>query len=875
MDKKIRFPMSNGDGEVFMKKVLLIDGNNILHRAYHGLPLLKTSDGRYTNAVFGFLKMLHKIMEQEKPTHVAVCFDKGKNTFRHQKYPAYKAQRKPVDPELAEQFPLIREVLALNGYLCLESDDFEADDLMGTLAKKTAAEGDDAVIFSGDRDLLQVLGEHITVVSGKKQLTDLVKTDEKDFREKYGMAPIHLIDIKGLMGDASDNIPGVAGVGEKTALKLLGIYGTVENLYEHLDELPKNKLLEKLTKDREKAFLSKELATIITDVPLSLHWEELIPREKDFDGLIPLYRELEFKGLLKDLEAEKPRDLFSENLFDMAEKERPFEIEIDAQATFLSEKKDIAVFSDDNDLYIADRAHRCTRLSWKEDSEFIASLLSDASVGKCCADLKGLYHRCFSAGIALCGVTDAVEIMAYLDEANVASYQTGSLAYRYLKYDTFLFEEDKNYAETALLFELSDQLRGNLKEKGCLGLYNDVELPLVCVLADMEYQGIRVNRETLRTMSEEMGEQLDGIIRRIYEYAGEKFNINSTKQMSEILFEKLQLPKGKKTKTGYSTNNEVLEGLKGFHPIIEEILQYRMLSKLKSTYTDALGKLISPETGHIHTKFLQTVTTTGRLSSADPNLQNIPVRVEEGRRIRKAFVASDEEHILLAADYSQIELRLLAHFSADPVLIESFIQQEDIHARTAGEIFGVPTEQVDRDMRRAAKAVNFGIIYGISSYSLGNDLGVSRKTAQDYIEGYFARYPNVKKYLDQTVADAKAKGYAETLMGRRRYLPDLTSKNYNLRSFAERTAMNTPLQGSAADIIKLVMVKLYEAMEEKHLESKLILQVHDELIIDCLKSELDIVKPLLKDIMENTVSLRVPLTVDMKAGDDWYHMEKI
>ena len=376
-------------------------------------------------------------------------------------------------------------------------------------------------------------------------------------------------------------------------------------------------------------------------------------------------------------------------------------------------------------------------------------------------------------------------------------------------------------------------------------------------------------------MSEEMGEQLDGIVGRIYESAGEEFNINSTKQLSEILFEKLQLPKGKKTKTGYSTNNEVLENLKGFHPIIDEILKYRMLSKLKSTYTDALGKLISAETGHIHTKFLQTVTTTGRLSSADPNLQNIPVRVEEGRRIRKAFAASDEDHLLLAADYSQIELRLLAHFSEDPVLIDSFVQQEDIHARTAGEIFGVPADQVDRDMRRAAKAVNFGIIYGISSYSLGNDLGVSRKTAQDYIDGYFARYPNVKNYLDQTVADAKAKGYAETLMGRRRYLPDLTSKNYNLRSFAERTAMNTPLQGSAADIIKLVMVKLFEALEERHLKSKLILQVHDELIIDCSKTELDEVRPLLKEIMENTVSLRVPLTVDMKAGDDWYHMEKM
>lgn len=858
-----------------MKKVLLIDGNNILHRAYHGLPLLKTTDGRYTNAVFGFLKMLHKILEQEQPTHVAVCFDKGKNTFRHKKYPEYKAQRKPTDPELVEQFPLIREVLSLNGYRCLESDDFEADDLMGTLAKKAAAEGDEAVIFSGDKDLLQVLGDHITVVSGKKQLTDLVKVDENNFREKYGLAPIRLIDIKGLMGDTSDNIPGVVGVGEKTALKLLTTYETVENLYDHLEELPKNKLLEKLTRDRDMAFLSKELATIITDVPLSVSWEDLIPREKDFDRLMALYRELEFRGLLKDLEAEQPHDLFSDNLFDMAEKKRPFEIEIDEKGSFLQSAKEVAVCCDGGALYLADRDFHCTRLSWQNDADRMAEILGDESVKKYCVDLKSLYHHCFDAKISLGGVADAVEIMAYLDEANVASYQSGALAYRYLKYDTFLFEEEKPYAETALLFELAEILYRNLEEKGCLSLYREVELPLVRVLADMEYQGIRVDRDTLQRLSKEMGEELDGIVRRIYDYAGEEFNINSTKQMAVILFEKLELPKGKKTKTGYSTNNEVLEGLRGFHPIIEEILQYRMLSKLKSTYTDALGKLISPQTGHIHTKFLQTVTTTGRLSSADPNLQNIPVRVEAGRQIRKAFVASDEDHILLAADYSQIELRLLAHFSDDPVLIESFIQQEDIHTRTAGEIFDVPAEEVDGDMRRAAKAVNFGIIYGISSYSLGNDIGVSRKTAQDYIDGYFARYPNVKNYLDQKVADAKAEGYAETLMGRRRYLPDLTSKNYNLRSFAERTAMNTPLQGSAADIIKLVMVKLYEAMENQHLKSKLILQVHDELILDCLKSELDIVKPLLKDVMEHTVSLKVPLTVDMKAGNDWYHMEEI
>ena len=857
-----------------MKKVLLIDGNNILHRAYHGLPLLKTSDGRYTNAVFGFLKMLHKMESDEKADYIAICFDKGKNTFRHRKFADYKAQRKPADPELAEQFPLIREVLGLNGYLCLESDEYEADDILGTLAKKAASEGMDAVIFSGDKDLLQVLGDHITVVSGKKQLTDFMVNTEDTFREKYGIAPIRLIDLKGLMGDTSDNIPGVRGVGEKTALKYLTAYESLENFYDHIDDLPKNKTREKLEEDRDNAFLSKELATICTEVPLDITWNDMIPREKDYDKLMSLYRDLEFKGMLKELEEEKPKDLFSDNLFDLAVQERPFDISVENTTEFLKSADKVSVLLDGDNVYFATEDRQCISLNLNHHLDEIQTILSDSGISKYCADLKGIYHFCLRNGLEINHIADALEILAYLDDSDLSSYQPGQLSFRYLKHDTYLFDDERVYAETALIFDLCDMLRSRLTEKGCLDLYLDVELPLVRVLADMEYQGIRVECSALNEMSESLGKQIDKVADRIYEYAGEKFNLNSTQQMATILFEKLDLPKGKKTKRGYSTNTEVLEGLKDIHPIAGEILNYRMLSKLKSTYTDAIGKLISPETGHIHTKFLQTVTTTGRLSSADPNLQNIPVRVEEGRKIRKAFFASDDEHILLAADYSQIELRLLAHFSADPVLIDSFVTQEDIHRRTAGEIFGVPLEDVTSDMRRAAKTVNFGIIYGMSSYSLGNDLGVTRKTAQDYIDHYFARYPNVKNYLDQTILDAREKGYAVTLMGRRRFLPDISSKNFNLRSFAERTAMNTPLQGSAADIIKLAMVKLFDALNEKQLKSKLILQVHDELIIDCLKSELDEVKALLKDIMEHCVSLRVPLTVDMKAGENWYHMEK-
>lgn len=859
-----------------MKKVLLIDGNNILHRAYHGLPLLHTEDGRYTNAVYGFLKMFRKIKEQIQPQYVGICFDKGKHTFRHQMYDGYKAQRKPVDPELAEQFPLIREVMTLNGYHCLESDQYEADDLMGTLAKKAAAEGMKAVIFSGDKDLLQVLDENITIISGKKQLTDFVKHTAESFREKYGLEPIRLIDMKSLMGDASDNIPGVRGVGEKTALKYLSKYETLENFYDHIDEIPKGKIKEKIVADRENAFLSKRLATICTTVPLDITWKDLIPGEKDYDKLSTLYLELNFRNELEELKKEMPQSSGdSYNLFDMQIKERPFALVKEATADFLKPQRRIALFAEKDHLIAATEDHHYICLSPEKDSETIATLLADATVQKHCADLKALYHFSMEHQWELKGVEDALEILAYLDDPEQSSYQTSRLCFRYLMQDTYLFEDERIPAEVSLIPSLCDILRKKLMDKECMDLYTDVELPLVRVLADMEHRGIRVDRETLAEISSSLGKRIEATVRRIYEYAGEEFNLNSSQQIARILFEKLQLPTGKKNKRGYSTDTEVLDGLKQEHPIAAEILDYRMLSKIKSTYSDALGKLIVEETGRIHTKLLQTVTATGRLSSADPNLQNIPIRMEDGRKIRKAFWASDEEHILLSADYSQIELRLLAHFSEDPVLMDSFQKGEDIHRRTASEIYHTPQEKVTQDMRHAAKTVNFGIIYGMSSYSLGNDLGVSRNLAQLYIDNYFLHYPKVKRFMERSIESARETGYSVTLMGRRRALPDIADKNYKKRTMAERMAMNTPLQGSAADIIKLAMVTLFRAMEERQLKSKLILQVHDELIIDCLQSELEEVKALLKHSMEQCVSLRVPLTVDMKIGKNWYETEKI
>lgn len=859
-----------------MKKVLLVDGNNILHRAYHGLPLLHTADGRYTNAVFGFLKMFRKIKAQIQPQYIAICFDKGKHTFRHQMYAGYKAQRKPTDPELVQQFPLIREVMALNGYYCLESDEYEADDLMGTLAKKAAAEGMNAVIFSGDKDLLQVLDDKITVISGKKQLTDFAENTVATFREKYDLEPIQLIDMKSLMGDASDNIPGIRGVGEKTALKYLSKYGTLESFYDHVDELPKGKTKEKILADRENAFLSKKLATICTEVPLDITWEDLIPGEKDYDKLSTLYRELDFRNELDDLKKEMPRESeYSYNLFDMEVKNRPFEIVIESTPDFLKQYQRIGLWAEKDRLIAATEDYHALFLSPEKDEETIRSIFANTTLKKYCADLKSLYHFALEHRLELKGVEDAVEILAYLDDPEQSSYQTSRLCFRYLKQDTYLFEEDRPLAETALIPSLCDKLREKLSEKDCLSLYTDVELPLVRVLANMEHQGIRVDRKTLIEISSSLGERIETATNRIYDYAGERFNLNSSRQTAAILFEKLHLPTGKKNKSGYSTDTEVLEGLKKIHPIAAEILNYRMLSKLKSTYSDALGKLIDEKTGRIHTKLLQTVTATGRLSSADPNLQNIPIRMEDGRKIRKAFWASDEDHILLSADYSQIELRLLAHFSGDPVLIDSFQKEEDIHRRTASEIYHTPLEEVTSEMRQTAKTVNFGIIYGMSSYSLGNDLGVSRNIAQLYIDNYFLHYPKVKRFMEHIIEDAKETGYTVTLMGRRRELPNIANKNQKIRAMTERMAMNTPLQGSAADIIKLAMVKLFRAMEERQLKSKLILQVHDELIIDCLKSELEEMKALLKDSMEQCVSLRVPLTVDMKTGKNWYETEKI
>lgn len=865
-----------------MNKILLIDGSNILHRAYHALPLLKTSDGRYTNAAYGFMAMLKHILQLESPTHIAICFDKGKNTFRHRKYPEYKAQRKPTDPELIEQFPLIQEILTLNGYLCLEMEEYEADDIIGTLARRGQSHGDDVIIFSGDKDLLQMIGDHITVYSGKRNLTDLAKIDTAAFEEKYGLEPIKLIDLKALMGDASDNIPGVSGVGEKTALKLLHQFGSLEGVYSHIDELPKNKMREKLERDKENAFLSKELATIIDDIPLSVGLDDLQPKEKNWQALQELYRSLEFRGLLKELESEMPSSsaLVQDSLF--APEEEVVEVHytvVKDNETFLRNLKGpIALLKEGNLCYLSSPENEVAvlDLSVGDDTMSLLEYLKEYQGKLVSHDLKSFYHFSYEHGFFPGYDWDDLEIMAYLLEANVSNYDMNFLMDHYLEIDIYcVAERERPFARVTSILSLQEKLTEMLNSMELISLYEAVERPLIAVLADMEFIGIRVDRNNLKEMSAELDQRVSALAEKIYTLAGCEFNLNSPKQMGEVLFDRLGLPKTKKTKSGYSTSNEVLEPLRTAHPIINEILSYRQLFKLKSTYTDALEKLIDSRTGHIHTRFRQTVTTTGRLSSTDPNLQNIPVRLEEGRLVRKAFTASSPDHILLAADYSQIELRLLAHYADDSVFIDAFCRGEDIHARTASEIFGVPLAEVDREMRRKAKAVNFGIIYGISEYGLGRDLGITRYEAKEYMEKYFHRYPSVERFQKEMVAQARRDGYITTLYGRRRYVPEINSRNFRQRTFAERTAMNTPLQGSAADIIKDVMVALHQKLRNDGLQSRIILQVHDELILNCPKDELDSVIPIVKQTMEHTKELKVPLTVDMKCGYNWYNMESI
>jgi DNA polymerase-1 len=885
--------------EIFM----VIDGNSLAHRAYHAIPPLSTSKGLATNAVYGFTTMLLKILEEKKPPLVAICFDKGKIVFRHQQYSDYKAHRKATPDDLRPQFPLLKEVLGTMGIEILEQEGYEADDLIGTLITVAEKQGVNSIIVTGDRDALQLVSPLTRVLLTKKGITELDEYDEGKVWEKYGISPEQLIDFKGLVGDPSDNIPGVPGIGEKTASKLIKEYGSLDEVIAHRELLApriKNKIIE----FTNQALLSKKLATIIRDIPLDRDIEHYRWQGPDYPRLLSLFSELEFKTLIRgimnrrDGSGDKDRqnssitdthtipgpDTFSIGYITITgEKMLSAALEQiksagEAAIALAGDRKaglHAAALSIPGSVYylLLDGSHGLSRdeaLAWLE------GLFSDSKIHKLCHNAKNDMWLLQANRIYVQGLSFDTMVAAYLLNPATPSRELPEVALEHLKIVLPSGNIEPVLPSRAeAIRRLQEPLAAKIEETGMDRLNYEIELPLVTVLAEMEMAGVRVDKNLLADMSAELGEKLRQLTCTIHHLAGEEFNINSTKQLGCILFEKLELPVIKRTKTGYSTDAGVLEELAGSHEIVAHVLEHRQLAKLKSTYVDGLAPLIDPDSGLVHTTFHQDVTATGRLSSAEPNLQNIPIKLEEGRKIRKVFLPRREGNIILSADYSQIELRILAHMSGDPLLLEAFKHGEDIHTRTASEVFGVTMSEVTREMRGRAKAVNFGIIYGISDFGLSRDIKVSRREAKIYIEGYFNRYQGVKKYIERVVAEAREKGYVTTLLNRRRYLPDLFSSNHTVRSFGERTAMNTPIQGSAADIIKMAMVRIYQEIVERGLASKMILQVHDELIFDVPQEEFEVMKELLKNRMENALALDVPLLVDMKAGYNWYEVQKI
>lgn len=857
------------------EKFLIIDGSSLIHRAFFALPPLMNKQGLHTGAVYGLCNMLLKLLENVKPRYMAVAFDKSRKTFRTELFADYKGQRKPTPSELSEQFPLAMKVLEAMNIKVLEMDNYEADDIIGTFAVH-APENVEVIIVTGDRDELQLINERTKVYYTKRGITDIQVFDEAEFAENYeGLIPRQLIELKGLMGDTSDNIPGVPGVGPKTALKLIKEYGNVETVLENIDNISGKSLKTKLAENKESALLSKKLATIFTDVPVDLN---IVNYELNGmgDNARSLMQDLEFRNMYDKFAlvlpgAETTFDLFGEvveearEVITLQDKVQVKEFfagleKIDEPVCFHTEIKgslpelyfaQADFFSDDKVYLLAEGSD-----GWEYFYQWLAG-----SKPKLTTDSKEIYKACLCRNIKAQNIVGDVALAAYLDEPGHGSYSLQDLADRYL-------HQSISYG-SEIIAMVNKMLEEKLKEHKLTKLYTDLELPLAPVLAEMEYNGIKPDLELLEQLSEDMTFRIAQLEKKAKELAGEDFNLKSPKQLGVILFEKLQLPVIKKTKTGYSTDVKVLEELEGKHPIIETILQHRKLAKLQSTYLDGLKPLTNPKTGRIHTHFQQTVTVTGRLSSTDPNLQNIPARTEEGKQIREIFVPGSGFDYLMSCDYSQVELRILACIAQDQLLLESFRHGQDVHARTASEVFGLPLAEVTAAMRTGAKAVNFGIVYGISDFGLAKQLGITRAEAAGYIKNYFERYVGVKAYMDKMVQTAREQGYVETLMGRRRYLPDINHRNFNLRSFAERTAINTPIQGTAADIMKLAMLKVAEALKANQLRSRILLQVHDELVLEVPEAEKEIAAQVVKEAMESAAALDIPLAADVKFGRNW------
>ncbi|GLC32174.1 DNA polymerase I [Clostridium omnivorum] len=870
------------------ERLLILDGNSLMNRAFYALPPLTNSEGLHTNALYGFTNMLLKMKEEIVPDYIVCTFDRKAPTFRHEEYKDYKAGRKKMPDELSEQFPVLKDILNLLAIDIFEIDGFEADDLIGTLAKFAEKKEIEVYIVTGDRDALQLASDNIKVVINKKGMTEKEIYDKERMTQEFGVTPTQFIDVKGLMGDSSDNIPGVPGIGEKTAFKLIKEYGSIENVLLNIDNISGNKIKENLREYSEQAIFSKKLATIITEVPIEIDLDSIKSKENfDKAALRQLFYKLEFRTLLDKLTI----DAEDKSISNSEEKEKAKYIEIrslDGLKTFCEDIKteiyliynviNANVFSkcEFEKLYINSNGKNYSLnmqdifIENKDKAvEIIKGIFENENILKIGHDFKLAYLILAKYGINIKGVKFDTKIAAYLIDSSKSDYDLVDLIVKYLHFEVSGEEEQIEIEKIDCMPNLYKALKEKIEEFNMEELLYEVELPLTKAIAYMEVEGFKVDKDKLNELGEKFKIEIDRTQNEIYDLSGENFNISSPKQLGKVLFEKLDLPVIKKTKTGYSTNAEVLEELIDKHQIIEKIIYYRQLTKLYSTYIEGLKAVIDVD-GKIHSSFNQTVTTTGRLSSTEPNLQNIPIKYELGREIRKVFVPNNEECIILSADYSQIELRVLAHIASDENLIDAFVNHSDIHTKTAAEVFKVPIEEVTKLMRSRAKAVNFGIVYGIGEFSLAKDLKITKKEAKEYIEAYFDRYPMVKKYMEDIVKEAEKNTFVTTILNRRRYIPEINASNKILKALGVRLAMNTPIQGSAADIIKKAMVNVHKVLKEQKLKSTLILQVHDELILNVYKDEQVQVEEIVKREMEQVFNLLVPLEVDINIGNTWY-----
>lgn len=876
------------------KTLVIIDGNSIINRAFYALPEMSNKEGLKTNAIYGFTNMLLKIIDTYNPTHISVAFDRKAPTFRHIEFKEYKAGRKKMPDELREQFEPLKDLLDKFNIHRLEIDGYEADDIIGTVSKIAEDNGFKVYIVTGDKDAIQLASNKTTTLITKKGVGEVEEYDYDSVIEKYEMTPTQFIDLKGLMGDKSDNIPGVPGIGEKTGIKLIKEFSSIEGIFDNIDSI-KGSTKKKLEENKELAIMSKKLATIIRDVPVEFNLEELEYGNYNTKDILDVFKYLGFTSLIPRIGSlDESEDIVNEANVEISKLE-----DIDEFINKVKENNELIIKTVTREGNILDKRIKYIFLSVdgkkiyyvEEDSIYkLEYIFTSNEIKKLGYNLKDDYISLKPYGIKLENIYFDITIAEYLiDSMSSTSYECSAIAMKYLtkkvktkeellgkgvkakKYQDLDFEELSSHISQIIdtVKSVMPIMEENLKESNMDGLLYHVEMPLVEVLADMEYEGVKVDKEKLNELGSQFKEIIKKLESEIYKISGEEFNINSPKQLGVILFEKLGLPVIKKTKTGYSTNAEVLDKLKDQSPIIDKIIEYRQIVKLNSTYVEGLLSIINPIDGRIHSSFNQTITTTGRISSTEPNLQNIPVKLEMGRNIRKVFI-SDKGCKLVDADYSQVELRVLAHMSQDETMIDAFKHNEDIHTKTASQVFNVSMDEVTSKQRSDAKAVNFGIVYGKSDFGLSEDLNIPVKQAKEYIENYFNKYNKIKEFMDNIIDDASSNGYVTTILNRRRYIPEIKSSNFMLRNAGKRAAMNAPIQGSAADIIKIAMINVYKKLEENNLKSKLILQVHDELIVEAVDSEIDIVKKIVKDEMENAVCLDVNLDVDLNIGDSWY-----